>query len=493
MDFYLSFNLVLYNFVFYYRQIMKQQLTDLYIQRFSSAPNSIEKINAGGSNRVYYRLRSENGPTVIGTIGKDIRENHAFITLANYFKTVGHNVPSIYAHDKSKNCYLQEDFGDTSLFSILGNEVAPKYIVATMKALARLQTTDNIDYSVCYPEAEFSRRLVDWDLNYFKYCFLKPMIDNFDESGLQDDFDQLAETIMATPESYWGFMYRDCQSRNVMINGNKPAWIDFQGGRRGPMLYDVVSFLWQAKAQFSDDFRQQMIDVYLDELSTIKSIDREDAKYLIANFVLFRTLQVLGAYGFRGLMQHKAHFIQSIPFAIDNLKSLIEKDILSPYPTLKELCSRLCDNKRFNYDDAEGLNIKIFSFSYKKGYPEDLSGNGGGFIFDCRAMHNPGRYNEYKSLTGLNREVIDFLEAKGEVQKFLKSTWALTESAIDRYLKRGFSSLQIGFGCTGGQHRSVYCAQSTAVHLSRMFPDATVHLNHREQGIKMTLKGGIEI
>lgn len=469
---------------------MKQKLIDLYTQTFSTPPTAVEQIAAGGSSRVYYRLNSNEGPTVIGTIGKEEAENIAFMTLACKFRAAGHNAPRIYNHDESHLCYLQEDLGDVSLFSLLDSDNIRQYVAETMRSLARLQTTEDIDFDVCYPEAEFSRRLINWDLNYFKYCFLKPVVAEFNEHQLQDDFDRLADRIMSTPRQLWGFMYRDCQSRNVIIKDEQPYWIDFQGGRRGPLLYDVASFLWQAKARFTDDFRQAMIDVYLDELASVRDIDKCEAKALTDDFVLFRTLQVLGAYGFRGLMQHKAHFMQSIPFALDNLASLISQGKLDLYPTLKSLCIYLCDNRRFKNSDTEGLNIKVFSFSYKKGYPEDISGNGGGFMFDCRAMHNPGRYAEYKSSTGLDKNVIDFLESKGEVQEFLKSAWAMTEPAVERYLKRGFTSLQIGFGCTGGQHRSVYCAQATAMHLSRMFPEATVRLCHREQGIDMTMKGG---
>ena len=462
---------------------MTSAIKDIYYNVFGTDPSSIEEIAAGGSNRKYYRVCDSLGKSVIATVGNSYEENNAFIELAKHFYSHDINVPKIIGYNESKSVYMQEDLGDTSLFSILGTDAAPNLIAKTISALARLQTIPGIDYSVCYPEAKFDRKLIMWDLNYFKYCFLKIAVENFNESDLEVDFNRLADKLLSTPESLWGFMYRDCQSRNVIIKDEEPWWIDFQGGRYGPCIYDIVSFLWQAKADFSDSFRDEMIDLYIEEFSKQRNTDCSGMRTLIPVFVLFRTLQVLGAYGFRGLMQHKAHFIQSIPLAISNLSKLLKQGIIDEYPCLKSAINTIIESNRFKKEESSALTVEVFSFSYKKGYPDDFSGNGGGFMFDCRAMHNPGRYAEYKSLTGLDAPVIDFLEERGEIQVFLENAWSLTDPAIERYLQRGFTNIQIGFGCTGGQHRSVYSAEKTAKHIAEKYPNAIVKLVHREQGI----------
>lgn len=133
------------------------------------------------------------------------------------------------------------------------------------------------------------------------------------------------------------------------------------------------------------------------------------------------------------------------------------------------------------------LTVTIYSFSFKKGIPEDNSGNGGGYVFDCRSTHNPGKYDEYKQLTGLDQPVIDFLEKDGEILEFLSSVYTLVDHHVARFLERGFEHLQVSFGCTGGQHRSVYSAQHTAEHIKEKFPTVSIELIHRERGIQQTL------
>lgn len=471
---------------------MTSNLVTLYEENFGHKPTKIEQIAAGGSSREYYRLWDTDHHSVIGTIGKEVPENRAFIHLSDTFASAGINVPKVICHNSSFTTYIQEDLGDTSLFSLLDSEDAPIYIEKCLRSLAKMQSLNGIDYSLCYPTAEFNSRMIFWDLNYFKYCFLKPNIPEFDENGLENDFHRLADNLISTPQKLWGFMYRDCQSRNVIIQNNMPYWIDFQGGRRGPCLYDIASFLWQAKAQFSDKFRSDMVSVYADEYALINKIEKEEIISRLPEFVLFRILQVLGAYGFRGIIQHKAHFVQSIPYALQNLYKLLSAGHVSHYPTLENILYKLLETKKFEIQSHEGLVVSIFSFSYKKGYPDDFTGNGGGFMFDCRAMHNPGRYEQYKYLTGRDKTVMDFLEEQGEVMPFLENAWKLTDPAVERYIKRGFTSLQIGFGCTGGQHRSVYSAEATARHISEKYPQATIKLIHREQMITTIFRGGQE-
>lgn len=463
---------------------MINHLIDLYTKHYGYTPDKIDRIAQGGSNRVYYRMLHSDIESVIGTIGTDLKENIAFITLSRHFHQHSINVPKIIAVNNDSSCYIQEDLGDKSLFSQLNSENANDLIEKTIISLTRIQSVKGIDYNICYPQPKFNRQMIMWDLYYFKYSFLKACSRHeIDEIGLENDFNTLCQQLLDTPKSMWGFMYRDCQSRNVIIHNDEPYWIDFQGGRYGPALYDLASLLWQAKANFSEQLRNDMVDKYIDEYTKINNTDRKEMRNRIPIFVLFRTLQVLGAYGFRGLIQRKAHFLQSIPHAISNLQQLLDSGICELYPTLKGHILDLCENPRFKSDSYEGLTVSIFSFSYKKGYPEDLTGNGGGYMFDCRAMHNPGRYEEYRNLTGLDRQVIEFLENQGEVQPFLQSAWSMVEPSVSRYIKRGFTNLQIGFGCTGGQHRSVYCAESTANHLAAIFPDLRIRLIHREQNI----------
>lgn len=442
----------------------------------------VESLPQSGSSRKYFRLKTENG-SYIATFTPDAEEGKCFVALAEVFKGAGRFVPSVLAVSSDGMMYIQEDLGERSLFSELGKNGSEDYIKETMSRLVSLQKTQErlwADKCICSP---FSRRQAMWDLNYFKYEYLRPSEVIFDEDRLEDDFELLADRLAGISEEFQGFMMRDCQSRNVMISKDGPIFIDFQSGRKGPALYDAVSFLWQARAGFSNDFRSAMLDFYCNEFCEGDIKIKEKMLASLDDIVLLRTLQVLGAYGFRGLVQRKAHFLLSIPGALKNLQELLERGCLDIYPELKRCCESLVSktaiplNKEVN---RQILTVEVFSFSYKNGYPEDLSGNGGGFMFDCRALHNPGRYARYKALTGRDKEVKDFLEERGEVQGFLKSAWSLTDPAIERYLSRGFTRLQIGFGCTGGQHRSVYCAEATAAHIAEMFPEVSVLLIHRE-------------
>lgn len=342
-----------------------------------------------------------------------------------------------------------------------------------------------MDFGYCYPLAEFNRRSILWDLNYFKYCFLKTTGLEFQENLLEDDFEHMADALLQIQPQV--FMYRDFQSRNVMLREGKPYFIDFQGGRKGPFYYDVASFLWQAKANYPDSLRQELIDEYLDALQPYHTIGKEQFLATLRHFVLFRTLQVLGAYGFRGYFEKKAHFIQSVPYAIENLRQLLETDF-PEYPYLCLVLRKLTELPQFaSVHNRRKLTVRVMSFSYKKGIPEDPSGNGGGYVFDCRAVHNPGKYEQYKQLTGRDKPVIDFLEQDGEILRFLEHVDALVDAHVQRFLERGFTNLSICFGCTGGQHRSVYSAEHVARHLNEKF-DVRIQLIHREQHIEQTLE-----
>ena len=431
--------------------------------------------------------------SLIGAVGTSSRENRAFVAIARQMRGKGLPAPEIYAVSDDGMRYLQEDLGDTSLFSLLMEAQARggygEADIALLRSVVRLlpdvqwHTAEDFDFSVCHPSPELDRRGIQWDLHYFKYCFLKATGMEFEEERLEDDFDHLATVLLKDSDQV--FMYRDYQSRNVMIRDGQPWLIDFQGGRRGPVEYDLVSFLWQARARFSPTLRRELIGEYLRSASRYRSFDEEAFNRRIQYFVLFRTLQVLGTYGYRGYFEHKAHFVQSIPMAIDNLRALLAENEFADMPYLTALLREMTALPLFApYKEETGLTVHVTSFSYKKGIPDDLSGNGGGFVFDCRAIHNPGRYNEYKQLTGRDRPVIAFLDKEEPMQEFLAHVYGIVDYSVEKYLSRGFTHLMVSFGCTGGQHRSVYSAEHLAEHLSDKY-GVKVVLEHREQGVKV--------
>lgn len=446
-----------------------------------------------GSNRIYTRETDANGRSVIRVQGTNRDENRAFIYMARHFHALGLPVPELYSVSDDEMSYTQEDLGDTILFDHLDDYTL---LERTIRALAHIQVTGakDFDWSICFPVPAMDERAIRWDLNYFKYCFLKGTKIEFSEPRLEDEFDKLAKIILEQPAET--FLYRDFQSRNVMIKDDQPYFIDFQGGRRGPTQYDVASFLWQAKANFSSELREQLIEAYLDELSTLASnLSPLAWKTALPHFVLLRTLQVLGAYGYRGYFERKPHFLESIPLALKNLQEVLAD--LPEYPYLRELAEQISItrnevNRALAAENHQlpiinpSLQVTVYSFSFKRGIPVDESGNGGGYVFDCRGTHNPGKYEQYKSLTGLDQPVIDFLEQDGEILTFLNSVYALIDHHVERFVERGFSHLQVAFGCTGGQHRSVYCAEHLAKHLKEKF-NVHIHLIHRERGIEKKL------
>lgn len=476
--------------------MMNSELNKLYTSLMGSSPSKIEELPSSGSNRHYYRLYGEKN--IIGTYGTNIEENEAFFFIAENFAKKGLPVPKVYNHSSDKFYYLQEDLGNISLFNFIDkgrqtgifSEDEKALLIKVMKILPSVQFEGgkDFDYSKCYPKCEFNKRSIMWDLNYFKYCFLKGTGIEFNEDMLEDDFIKISDILIKSSSDT--FMYRDFQSRNIMIKDNEPMLIDFQGGRKGPYFYDLASFLWQAKAKYPDSLRQELIEVYIKSLSKYITVDIKDFHRQLNHFVIFRTLQVLGAYGFRGYFEKKPHFIQSIPFAIENLRNLLLNDY-KEYPYLTSILKKMTELKQFSDEiNRDKLTVKVMSFAYKKGIPEDTTGNGGGFVFDCRAINNPGKYDIYKPYTGLDEPVINFLEEEKEIFPFLEHAYALIDASVKRYLERGFSNLSVYFGCTGGQHRSVYSAQHLAEHLNKKF-GVKVDLIHREQNIKTILKAKI--
>ena len=477
-----------------------EQLIKLYHSATGHQPAQCQAITGSGSNRQYFRLTDSEGATLIGVVGTSKEENHAFIYLSRHFRGKDLPVPEVVAVSDDELRYLQQDLGGRSLFDAIrqGRESGGRYDARECELLCRtiallpdmqMRGAEGLDFSQCYPQAEMDETNVMFDLNYFKYCFLKTQPVDFHEMRLEEDFRQMAADITASKAQT--FLYRDFQARNVMLDAeDRPWFIDFQGGRRGPLQYDLASFLWQASARYPKDLREQLIDVYLQSLRRYTEVDEQEFRHRLRLFVLFRLLQVLGAYGFRGYFERKKHFIDSIPPALDNLRQLLAEGAC-PYPHLAQVLSDMVSRKPKaetvdSKSEEKKLVVRIFSFSYKKGIPEDESGNGGGYVFDCRSTHNPGRYEPYKQLTGLDEPVIRFLEDDGEILTFLDSVYRLADAHVERYLQRGFTDLMFSFGCTGGQHRSVYSAQHLAEHLHQKY-GITVRLCHREQGIQQTL------
>ena len=506
------------------------QLRQLYIDHFGEEPESVSPLAGAGSNRQYFRIYGKSGDSYIGVIGTSREENEAFVYLSRHFRKRQLPVPEIFAVSADEMRYIQQDLGTYSLFDALkgGREAGGRYnlkeqdlLIATIRQLPNFQIRGarELDWSICYPQPEFNEQNVLFDLNYFKYCFLKPSEIDFHELKLEANFRLMAKDLVA--ESSDSFMYRDFQARNVMLDEEGQPWfIDFQGGRKGPFYYDLASFLWQASARYSEKLRRKLIYEYYYSLKNYTEVpSKRHFVERLSLFVLFRTLQVLGAYGFRGYFERKPHFMDSIPPAINNLRQIISQGHFN-YPYLIEILDKLTQLPQFSqtpteptsrsdgyrttdhniysshendgpatfsrYDGKGPLVVRVFSFSYRKGIPEDESGNGGGYVFDCRSSHNPGRYEPYKNLTGLDEPVIRFLEDDGEILTFLDSVYRLADTHVTRYLQRGFTDLMFSFGCTGGQHRSVYSAQHLAEHLNQKF-GIEVRINHREQGITQTL------
>ena len=462
------------------------ELQKLYAYYTGFQAKEIQELHVlSGSNRRYFRLIGEQ--SLIGVIGTSAEENNAFIYMVGHFCEKGLPVPEVYCYSDDKLMYLQEDLGDTLLFnaiekgrqSCVFDERERMLLHKTISVLPSIQIkgAEGFDFSRCYPQPEFDSRSVIWDLNYFKYCFLKVTGMDFQESRMEDDFQQMCKVLLQDQTDT--FLYRDFQSRNVMIKDGEPYFIDFQGGRKGPVYYDVASFLWQAKAKYTQELREELLNTYIKALRVYKPVDEANFRSRLRHFVLFRLLQVLGAYGFRGYFEKKPHFIQSVPYAIENLRELLYEDYVE-YPYLCNLLRKLTTLKQFSEEHKKRiLEVKIISFAYKKGIPDDSSGNGGGYVFDCRSINNPGKYERYNAFTGLDDPVIRFLEEDGEISAFLNHVYMLVDASVKRYSNRGFTNLMVCFGCTGGQHRSVYCAQHLADHLSKKF-DVKINLIHRE-------------
>ncbi len=470
-------------------------LKTLFEQHFHSPVESVQPLQGqlGGSGRKIVRLSSEK-TSAIGILYNVREENAAFLEFSRHFRRHGLPVPEIYAEDLSQGAYLEEDLGDTTLFEFLsdhrnGATIAPEAVVAYRKVVAMLprfqvEAARDLNYKVCYPRSSFDRQSIAWDLNYFKYYFLRLAGIAFNEQSLEDDFSRLTKFLLSASRDY--FLYRDFQSRNIMLRDAQPFFLDYQGGRKGALQYDIASLLYDAKADLPPDLRQQLLDHYLDSLGGFLDLDRAAFMQFYYPYVYVRIMQALGAYGFRGFYERKEHFLQSVPYALKNLRWLLHNvELPIALPTLMQAFKNMVASDKLQglTSDAvktEKLTVRIFSFSFHCGLPQDDTGNGGGFVFDGRSLPNPGREERFKALTGKDAPVIDYLNQQESVHQFLASAMSLVDASVSTYQRRGFKHLMVSFGCTGGQHRSVYLAEQLAKHL-RAQDGVEVVVRHREQ------------
>jgi aminoglycoside/choline kinase family phosphotransferase len=466
-------------------------LEKLFAQHFHSPPEGIQPLQGelGGSGRKIIRLANEKG-SAIGVLYGVREENAAFLEFSRHFRRHGLPVPEIYGEDLNQGAYLEEDLGDLTLFEFLtknrnGVEIAPQVIDTYRKVVVilprfQVEAGRDLNYAVCYPRASFDRQSITWDLNYFKYYFLRLAAIPFNEQALEDDFEKLTEFLLSAPHDH--FLYRDFQSRNIMLRNGEPFFVDYQGGRKGALQYDIASLLYDAKADLPPELRQQLLEHYLDELGKFIEVDREGFQRFYYAYVYARILQALGAYGFRGFYERKTHFLQSVPFALKNLRWLLHNVQLPiALPTLMDAFNSMLASEKLNSlaSESQKLEVRIFSFSFHKGLPKDESGDGGGFVFDGRSLPNPGREERFKTLTGKDAPVIDYLNQQESVHQFLASVLSLVDASVSNYQQRNFKNLMVSFGCTGGQHRSVYLAEQLAKRL-RGRSGVEVSLRHLE-------------
>ncbi len=478
-------------------------LKKLFEQHFRSPVRHVQELQGqlGGSGRSIIRLSGERH-SAIGILYGVREENVAFLEFSRHFRHHQLPVPDIYGEDLSQGAYLEQDLGDVTLFDFLSKNrgtdgIAPAVVHAYRRVLEilprfQIEAGRDLNYKVCYPRANFDRQSIVWDLNYFKYYFLRLAGIPFNEQELEEDFNRLTNFLLSADHDY--FLYRDFQSRNIMLPNGQPFFVDYQGGRKGALHYDVASLLYDAKADLPPGLRQQLLEHYLNTLRNYIPVEREAFMHHYYAFVYVRLMQAFGAYGFRGFYERKVHFLQSVPYALKNLRWLLHNTTLPiELPTLIEAFRGMLRSEKLlklHFEAPEGtrsaehagnqLTVRIYSFSFHRGgVPADESGNGGGFVFDGRAIPNPGREERFKSLTGQDAPVIDFLDQQESAQQFLDHVRSIVDASVTEYLRRGFKNLMVSFGCTGGQHRSVYLAEQLAKHLrERNGVEVTVH--HRE-------------
>jgi aminoglycoside/choline kinase family phosphotransferase len=470
--------------------MQEQSLKVLFESRFEEPVESVIALKGDASDRKLFRLTAASR-TAIGVVNPDALENRAFLEFSRHFRTCGLPVPEIYAVDLDRGMYLEEDLGDTTLFQFLtvsraegglSSETLDLYrTVVALLPRFQIEAGRTLNYDVCYPRSSFDKQSMLWDLNYFKYYFLRLAKIPFSEQALEDDFERFTEFLLDAERRF--FLYRDFQSRNIMVRDGRPLFIDYQGGRRGALQYDVASLLFDAKADLPFEVRDELLERYLEAAEQLEPIDRKAFLAYYPGFVYIRIMQAMGAYGLRGFYERKHHFLASIPYAIRNLEFLLRTvELPVELSELRQVWRRLIASSSLRQFGTASLKltVRIQSFAYKDGVPTDEKGHGGGYVFDCRVLPNPGRFERYAKLTGRDEPVIAFLENDSAVREFVGHVVALVDGAVQNYQQRNFTDLLVAFGCTGGQHRSVYCAERLARHL-REQSQVNVEVRHLAQ------------
>jgi aminoglycoside/choline kinase family phosphotransferase len=462
-------------------------IEQLFKEHFGKPVESIALIPMSGSDRKYYRVQGA-GTTAVGTYSNNVAENNTFLYITELFRKAKVPVPEVYVVSKDRRCYLQQDLGTTSLFVVMLREGhtdgVKKHFLSAVSQLVKIQwiAGRDVDYKQCYASKQFDEKVIMSDLLYFKYYFADLQNISYDRSVLMAEMEQMSKDLgRVQPHT---LMYRDFQSRNIMVQDGQVHFIDYQGFMQGPPQYDLASMLWQARAQLPASWKEELLNQYFSALSEVTRVDEIYFRRGYVHFVLVRLLQVLGAYGFRGLLQHKPHFVSSIAPALQNLQVFLDANPQCPaYPEMRGLLEKMCTPEiQAKYAPAAAsekpkLVVQVCSFSYKNGIPKLGGQHGGGFVFDCRGLLNPGRYDAYKHLSGRDELVQQFLEQETKMPDFLSHSYALTSINVEDYIARGFEHLSICFGCTGGQHRSVYAAEKMAGYLQTRY-NVTVTVSH---------------
>ncbi|TFH34206.1 MAG: phosphotransferase enzyme family protein, partial [Bacteroidia bacterium] len=362
-------------------------------------PVDIVRMPRSGSDRLYFRI-IEKRRTIIGVYNPNRDENQTFIGFSRHFARLNLPVPEVLYYDKGSNAYFLQDLGDTNLFTWIerkrqttgfDEEVVDIYR-KTLDRLIEFQVRGikDLNLDLCYPHRSFDRQSMMWDLNYFKYMFLKLIAVPFNEKRLEKDFNALADFLLEAGQHY--FLYRDFQSANIMVLDKEPWFIDYQGGRLGAAQYDLASLLYDSKAHIPQQVREILIEHYIENFCEYTKVDEAQFRKQLPGFIIIRIMQALGAYGYRGLYEQKPGFVQSIIPAIRDLDGVIGSGSMAiDLPELFRIIEQIPSINRFEVlQEPEILRISISSFSYMNGIPSDRV-HGGGFVFDCRCLANPGK------------------------------------------------------------------------------------------------------
>jgi aminoglycoside/choline kinase family phosphotransferase len=312
-----------------------------YKELFGESEIVVTALPQSGSDRKYFRIETGES-SVIGAFNENTEENDAFVGFTNQFISKGLPVPQIFGYLPEKSIYFLQDLGDINLFTWLQQRLIKSGFDSEAEKIYRkildilidfqIKGIDGLNLDLCYPHRSFDRQSMMWDMNYFKYMFLKLAAVSFNERRLEHDFNLLADFLLETSQDY--FLYRDFQSANIMLFNDEPWFIDYQGGRKGAPQYDVASLLFDAKAHIPENVRERLLDYHINNFCSVSGESAAEFRGYYAGFSMIRLMQALGAFGFRGLYEKKPTFTGSIVPAVKLLIQLVESGQL-PVPLLE--------------------------------------------------------------------------------------------------------------------------------------------------------------